>query len=165
MIPVIPLPMGRFAESLTSLPVCLFPAVLFSVSATKIVEDFHIISSAMEMYYADNKSAIDKDGGSEITAEKIATALEAYIKKDSSKVIGTGTQKPGQFLITVTAATSGESATSLQWWLSYLLDDGTSGVAKILANKANQENFKTGSTGATDYSSAEANKEVFYQVL
>ena len=129
-------------------------------TATKIVEDFHIISAAMDMYYSDNKSEIDKDGGSTIDGEKIAKALEAYVKKNSSKIVGKD-QNAGQFLVTVTAAST---TASMQWWLSYLLDDGESGVAKILANKAKQENFKTSNTGDTDYTAATANKSVFYQV-
>ena len=145
-------------------------------TATKIVEDFHIISAAMEMYYADNKSAIEADGGSKINATTIKTALEAYIKKDASKIVA-ASPKPGQFLITVKAAAAAQgqtSATSLQWWLSYTLDDGESGVAKILANKANQENFmasdsSTKASGSdtvpNTYESGSTATTVYYQVL
>ena len=129
-------------------------------TATKIVEDFHIISAAMDMYYADNKSEIDKDGGTTIDGAKIATSIESYIKKDSSKIVGTA-QKVGQFLITVVAATDEKS---LQWWLSYLLEDGEGDIAKILANKAKQENFKKDNTSDEDYTAVTANKSVFYQV-
>ena len=141
-------------------------------TATKIVEDFHIISAAMDMYYSDNKSAIEKDDGSTINAEKIVTALEAYIKKDSSKIVKEN-PKAGQFLVTVTnaaaavAGTGGNAGTpakSVHWWLSYTLDDGESGVAKILANKANQENFKTDNENDTEYTAASANTAVWYQV-
>ena len=136
-------------------------------TATKIVEDFHIISAAMDMYYADNKSKIDADGGTEINAEKIVEALEAYIKKDSSKIVHEN-QKAGQFLVTVKPAAAavagsegnaGTPATSVQWWLSYLLDDGDSGIAKILANKAVQEGFMA-SDVETKADPSDANKSV-----
>ncbi len=144
-------------------------------TATKIVEDFHIISAAMDMYYSDNRSAIDADDGTKIDAEKIVEALEAYVKKDSSKIVDkTADQTPGKFLVTVVkaSATAG-SATSVHWWLSYALDDGESGVAKILANKAVQENFmataadtktKDDATVANTYESGSSNKTVFYKV-
>ena len=142
-------------------------------TATKIVEDFHIISAAMDMYYADNKSEIDADDATTtINAEKIVEALEAYIKKDSSKIVKEN-PKAGQFLVTVTnaaaavAGTGGNAGTpakSVHWWLSYTLDDGQSGVAKILANKANQENFKTDNENDTEYTAASANTAVWYQV-
>ena len=152
-------------------------------TATKIVEDFHIISAAMEMYYADNKSKIDATAGAgasdtdKVDAATIKTALEAYIKKDASKIVA-ASPKPGQFLITVKAAAAAQgqtSATSLQWWLSYTLDDGESGVAKILANKANQENFMASDSATTTnsdndtvpntYVSGSTATTVYYQVL
>ena len=142
-------------------------------TATKIVEDFHIISAAMDMYYADNKSAIDADDGTKVTAEKIVTALEAYIKKDSSKIVKES-PNPGQFLVTVVqaSATAG-SATSVHWWLSYTLDDGEGGVAKILENKAVQENFMASAADTTGtgedvkpntYESGSGKTTVFYKV-
>ena len=98
--------------------------------AQKIVENFHLISSALEMYYGDHGiSATD-------TATTIKTALEAYLK--NTDMIEDTTASKEQFLLTVKAATD---ATPVEWWLTYTLKDGESSVAKILANKAVQEGF------------------------
>ena len=133
-------------------------------TATKIVEDFHVISAAMNMYYADNKSKIDADGGKEINAAKILDAIGAYLK-DTNKIVDVDTDdpSPGQFYISLIPA---EENVPLQWWLTYMLDDGEGGVAKILANKAKQENFKFYQQFDDEdaYYTAGDGKEVCYRV-
>ena len=96
--------------------------------AQKIVENFHLISGALEMYYGDHR-----DGEKE--ASKIITALGAYLKNTDMIVTTSTTEK---FLLTVTAATAEKPA---EWWLTYTLKYGDSKVAQILANKAALEEF------------------------
>ena len=97
--------------------------------AQKIVENFHLISSALEMYYGDHR---DGEGD----ASKIKTALGAYLK--NTDMIVTGTAAAEKFLLSVTAATEAKPA---EWWLTYTLKYGDSKVAQILANKAALEEF------------------------
>ena len=97
--------------------------------AQKVVDNFHIISAALEMYYGDHGvSASD-------SATTLKTALGAYLKDTDMIVDSSAVEK---FLITVQAATDDAPA---MWWLTYTLKDGESKLAQILANKAAQENF------------------------
>ncbi|MBQ7170211.1 MAG: type II secretion system protein [Synergistaceae bacterium] len=101
--------------------------------AQKIVENFHIISSAMEMYYADNNVAIAKG-----TGDYAAASLPATIKK------GLAAYMKDTSLLDTTAA-AGKYAISVsgnQWWLCYTLDAGDTKLSNILANKAVQEGFR-----------------------
>ena len=101
--------------------------------AQKIVENFHIISSAMEMYYADNNVAIAKG-----TGDYAAASLPATIKK------GLAAYMKDTSLLDTTAA-AGKYAISVsgnQWWLCYTLDAANTKLANILANKAVQEGFR-----------------------
>ena len=124
--------------------------------ANKIIEEFKIIGSAMNMYYADNR------GG---TAEKadantIKTGLAPYVK-NTDMIADTATA--GKYLITVDKG---------QWWLSYKLAEGTSKIAKILANKSVAEGLHataaetagTGTNATTNPYVAAANKDVYYRV-
>ena len=105
--------------------------------AQKIVENFHIIGAAMEMYYADNNVAIAKGTG-DYTADKlpgtIKTGLAAYMK-DASLVtaVEASAAQAGRYNISV----SGN-----QWWLCYTLDEANTKLSNILANKAVQEGFR-----------------------
>jgi len=106
--------------------------------AQKIVENFHIIGAAMEMYYADNNVAINKGDGDYATEklpETIMKGLAAYMKDTSllEVVASEGTAKAGKYAISV----SGN-----QWWLCYTLDAANTKLSNILANKAVQEGFK-----------------------
>ena len=106
--------------------------------AQKIVENFHIIGAAMEMYYADNNVAINKGDGDYATAKLPATimnGLAAYMKDTSllEVVASEGTAKAGKYAISV----SGN-----QWWLCYTLDAANTKLSNILANKAVQEGFR-----------------------
>ena len=110
--------------------------------AQKIVENFHIIGAAMEMYYADNNVAIAKGADVEdgdYSAAKLPTTimkgLAAYMKETSLlEVVAEGSK-----------ATAGKSAISVdgnQWWLCYTLDAANTKLSNILANKAVQEGFR-----------------------
>ena len=106
--------------------------------AQKIVENFHIIGAAMEMYYADNNVAINKGDGDYATAklpETIMNGLAAYMKDTSllEVVASEGTAKAGKYAISV----SGN-----QWWLCYTFDAANTKLSNILANKAVQEGFR-----------------------
>ncbi len=48
-------------------------------TANKIVEEFRIISSAMNMYYADNRKEIEETAAADLPT-KIKTGLAAYMK-------------------------------------------------------------------------------------
>ena len=94
-------------------------------NANKIVEEFKILSAAMNMYYADNRSTAET-----ATADTIKTGLATYIKNTDS-IADSATA--GKYTITVATG---------QWWLSYKLPETNSKVGKILANKAIGEGLK-----------------------
>ena len=119
-------------------------------TATKIVEDFNVISAAMNMYYADNKSACDAgkeseaDGADDLTAESILTGITPYMKSVAS-IIGTGDAAEGKYLITI--------HDDKTWWLTYKLPAGNlTKVGGILKNKASQQGLsKTVGATTNDY--------------
>ncbi len=119
--------------------------------AQKIVENFHLISGALEMYYGDH-------GAGETEASNIKTALEGYLK--NTDMIDASTATAEKFYLTVTAATATAPA---EWWLTYTLKDGQSNVAKILANKAAQEGFTSATTATTAYEAGENKTSVCYR--
>ena len=107
-------------------------------NATKIVEEFKVISAAMNMYYADNKATCEAG----VTGSTILDGIKPYMKSVSSIVAG-GTHSAGKYMINVTNG---------QWWLAYKLQETNSKVGQILANKAEQEGFKASAsnTAGTD---------------
>ena len=111
-------------------------------TASKIIDDFRIISAAMSTYYADNRSVAEAD-----TAAKIKTALATYMKStanilDKAADTSNGVDgNVGKYLITVV---NGE------WWLTYTLPAANTPVAKILANKAAQEGLKKSTTSVNE---------------
>ena len=118
-------------------------------TATKIVEDFNVISAAMNMYYADNKSACDagkvslEDNAADLTAAGILTGITPYVKSVASIV--TDQAAEGKYLITL--------HTDKTWWLTYTLPAANlTKVGGILKNKASQQGLiKTiGTTTAYD---------------
>ncbi len=109
--------------------------------AQKIVENFHLISSAMNMYYADNTSAIAKDTA--FTAAKIRTGIKPYIK-DISVVEGGESATAGKFFISL------GTTNNTEWWLQYTLGAADAKIADILANKAVQEGFKKSDSEGTE---------------
>ena len=112
--------------------------------ANKIVEDFQIISAAMNMYYSHNTDACnDTTTTNKMTAEKILTGLKAYLKSTSSIVSDQAAE--GKFLISI--------ETDNSWWLTYTIPkSGQEQIARILGNRAAQEGFKASkSSTATDY--------------
>ena len=106
--------------------------------AQKIVENFHLISSAMNMYYADNTAAIAKD--TSFAATKIRTGIKPYVKDIS--VVAETSATAGKFFISI--------ANTTEWWLQYELGTADSKIADILANKAVQEGFKKTASEGTD---------------
>ncbi len=131
--------------------------------AQKIVENFHLISAALEMYYGDHGISTTD------TPTTIKTALGGYLK--NTDAIDDTAATPEKFQLTITAATD---STPTEWWLTYTLKDGESSVAKILANKAAQEGFMAstsevkGGTGAdkddpNTYASGDGKVSVCYK--
>ena len=113
--------------------------------AQKIVENFHLISSAMNMYYADNTAAIAKDDNFATTT--IRTGIKPYIKDISVVAEGT-TATAGKFLILFGSNDGTDVKT--EWWLQYTLGTADSKIADILANKAVQEGFKKTASEGTE---------------
>ena len=112
--------------------------------ANKIVEDFQIISTAMNMYYSHNTDACNVTTGTDaMDASKILTGLKAYLKSTSSIVSDKAAE--GKFLISI--------ETDNSWWLTYTIPtSGKEQIARILGNRAAQEGFKASkSSTATDY--------------
>ena len=114
-------------------------------TATKIVEDFNVISAAMNMYYADNKSACDAgkvslaENADALSAAGILTGITPYVKSVASIV--TDADAEGKYLITLHSDKT--------WWLSYKLPAGNlEKVGGILKNKASQQGLSK-SVGAT----------------
>ena len=108
--------------------------------ANKIVENFQIISAAMNLYYAGNTEACNlaaedaTTGVQPVEATDILTALKAYLKSTTYiEAVASGTA--GKFNITVNNGA---------WWLTYTLPDTSVKVAKILENRALQEGFVSG---------------------
>ena len=117
--------------------------------ASKIVEEMRVIGAAMNNYYADNRSAIEKEmvkeGGDVPTL--IKTGIEAYMKNtDSIEVVASGkSATKGMYSITVVNGS--------EWWLTYTLPAAGTKVGKILANKAASEGLK-GKDDGTDFDGA-----------
>ncbi len=127
-------------------------------NANKIIEEFKIISAAMNMYYADDRSTADTVSD----VSKIKEGLAPYVK--STTMIADAANTIGKFFITISDG---------QWWLDYTLPDGESKVAKILANKAEAEGLKATAAetgGTTDapttnpYVAASGKVNVYYRV-
>ena len=103
-------------------------------NANKIVEEFKILSAAMNMYYADNRST-----ATTAEAAAIKTGIAPYVK--NTDMIATEATA-GKYLITVQTG---------EWWLTYTLPAADSKVGEILKNKAKQEGLVTAVAGDTDY--------------
>ena len=98
--------------------------------ATKIVEDFNVISAAINMYYSDNRDAPSADGFDEAA---IKTGITPYVK--SVKAIVTDEAAEDKYLIKI--------HTDKTWWLTYTLPAGNlEKVGGILKNKAAQQGLK-----------------------
>jgi len=108
--------------------------------AQKIVENFHLISSAMNMYYADNTAAIAKDDN--FLATTIRTGIKPYIKDIS--VVAENSATAGKFFISL------GTTNNTEWWLQYTLGAADAKIADILANKAVQEGFKKSDSEGTE---------------
>ena len=112
--------------------------------ANKIIEEFKIIGAAMHMYYADNRSGVEKELAPAVEANqetgteaqeaetlpgRIKLGIAAYMKNtDSVAVADSGTT--GKYIIVVPENKPSE------WWLLYTLPEANTKVAKILENKA-----------------------------
>ena len=103
-------------------------------NANKIVEEFNIISAAMNMFYADNKATIDATEESKV-AKAVLTGIKPYMKNVSS--ITADTPAAGKYNISVT---NGE------WWLTYTLAADDTKIGAILKNKAAQEGLTNSTT-------------------
>ena len=118
-------------------------------TATKIVEDFNIISAAMNMYYADNKALCDlgkqseTDGANDIDAAFIKTGITPYMKSVASIV--TDNAAESKYLITIHSDKT--------WWLTYTIPAANlTKVGGILKNKAAQQGLsKTVGATTNDY--------------
>ena len=112
----------------------------------------------MNLYYSDNINAcnaVDDANKLTMTADKIKTALEAYLKS-TSMIADTATM--WKFLITVVDPTASAPAS---WWSTYTLPDTGVKLAQILENEAEQEGLVTEPSGSTTYTTGTS---VVYQV-
>ena len=118
-------------------------------TATKIIDDFNVISAAMNMYYADNKAACDAgkvseaDNAADLDEAAIKTGITPYMKSVASIV--TDEAAEGKYLIKI--------HTDKTWWLTYKLPAGNlDKVGGILKNKAGQQGLnKAVGTTTNDY--------------
>ena len=104
-------------------------------TANKIISDFRIISSAMSLYYADNRAT-----ASTAQSQAIKTALATYMKNSTTSLEASDATEAtvvGKYTIIVV---NGE------WWLGYKLSGANTPVAKLLANKAAQEGLMKATT-------------------
>ena len=142
-------------------------------AATKIVEDFHLIGAAMNMYYADNKAFCDlglipnpdydaNTTGSQATlpldADTILTGITPYLKTVDA-IVAT-TPEAGKYAIVVRNG-SGEDKT---WWLAYQIPTNVTKVGGILANKAAQQGFKNSDYTAAYTCASATDNTVYMQV-
>ncbi|MBQ3394909.1 MAG: prepilin-type N-terminal cleavage/methylation domain-containing protein [Synergistaceae bacterium] len=117
--------------------------------ASKIVENFQIISAAMNMYYSDNTYACnlaEKDDDNDVdvvTEAKLLEALKGYLKSTTNIEAAATSPADSKFNITFNDG---------KWWLTYTLPATSVKIAQILANKALQEGFVSGNdkTAGTD---------------
>ncbi len=98
--------------------------------ANKIIEEFRIIGAAMNLFYADNRAAIESN--TSFAAKDIKTGIEAYMKNTDSI---SENAAAGKYTIAI-------DDTTKQWWLSYKLPQAESKVAYILQNKAVSERLR-----------------------
>ena len=101
-------------------------------NANKIIDDFKMISAAMNMYYADNRATCDATAAANLP-KTIKTGLANYMKNTDSLLDakGTGTAANGKYLISV--------VNNSEWWLTFTLPAANTKLANILENKASQE--------------------------
>ena len=112
--------------------------VTAAASASKIIEEFKIASAAMNIYYANNKAKCD---AGTVTVDNLLEGLKTYMKSTASL---TKTAAPGKYLISFVKTGSGTANSGGEWWLSYTLPVGSTKIAKILENRAEQEGlYKT----------------------
>ena len=100
-------------------------------NANKIIEEFNIISAAMNMYYADNKAVVEATTATDLPA-LILAGIAPYMKSTTS-ITAADSAAAGKYNISVTDG---------QWWLTYTLPAANSKIGLILANKAAQEGLK-----------------------
>lgn len=104
-------------------------------NANKIVEEFNIISAAMNMYYADNKAVVDATEATSI-ASTILEGIKPYMKSTTS-ITAADDAAAGKYNISVQ---NGE------WWLTYTLAADDTKIGAILKNKAVQEGLMSTTT-------------------
>ena len=109
-------------------------------TATKITEDLKIISSAMNMYYADNKTACDigknklGDDGVDLTATHIRAGTIPYLKS-GAYLTESEQQEDGKYKIIL--------ADDKTWWVAYKIPaNDVTKLGAILKNKAVQQDLK-----------------------
>ena len=110
-------------------------------TATKITEDLKIISSAMNMYYADNKTACDigkaslKDDAEDLKATDIRAGTVPYLKS-GAYLTADSTPVDGKYTIII-------NDTDNTWWLAYKIPaNDVAKLGAILKNKAVQQDLK-----------------------
>lgn len=142
-------------------------------AATKIVEDFHLIGAAMNMYYADNKAFCDlglipdtSEGAAAgatkaLDAATILKGITPYLKTVEAITDEEPDDNPGKYAIVVRNG-SGEDKT---WWLAYKIPTNVAKIGGILANKAAQQGFM-GEDFTTAYTPGDdaANDTVYLQI-
>ena len=98
--------------------------------ATKIIEGFNSLSSAMMLLYNEDPISADKivAGGE----KKIVVGTQKYIKNEDALISG-NTAKPGTYSVEIKADT---------WWLKYTLTSETGALNDLLAKKAKEFGLK-----------------------
>ena len=126
-------------------------------TATKIAEDFNLISAAMNMYYADNKAACDAgkesldDDAGELKASSIKAGITPYLKSAALIADETNTTDlEGKYQIQI-------STTDNTWWLMYTIPaSSVIKVGGILKNKAAQQGLKKSASYSTTTTDSDA---------
>ena len=115
-----------------------------TAKATRIIEEFEKISSAMMMYYADNYGSVDS--GDVIDADDIVEAVQAYIKKTDKNLVVSDTAAVGKYFVEV------GDAIPYSWYLTYKLPADDTKVGAILKTKSERYGLmKTKDATTNDY--------------
>ena len=131
-------------------------------NAGKIVEDFKMLGSALNVYYADNRYACDKaaTGAEGLKAETVIAGLAPYVKSTDMVIAGEATN--GNPTAPTASGVYALYINGSAWWLGYKLPDNGTKLAQILANKAVQEGLKSGIASGDAYY-ANTDDVIYYQ--
>lgn len=116
-----------------------------AAKATNIADNLEKASIAMMSYYADNSTAIDKNGAKIADVKKGA---QAYLKSNmlTEGTAGTASTTKGDYSVVLVT----EDDATAKWFVAYTLFDqeANGNVAKILENKATRLQLKKDATAS-----------------